>query len=132
MFATLVALNVTNRSGSSTTKTSGVPGGSVEAMRPASVAAARSSGDTNGCWSRWASIAGRANRPRSTTVTPSVSQRRGSVRSHNQVNPCAARIGIANPNVSTRSGGNHPVARPRGTPATVTTAHASRKRRVNP
>jgi hypothetical protein len=101
-------------------------------MRPASVAAARSSGEMKGCWERWAFSAGTAKSTTSAAVALTVSQRRGSVRSQTHVTPCAARIGSANPNVMTRSGGNHPVTMPSGTPATVNAAHAIRNRRVNP
>ena len=87
MLATLVALNVTNRSGSSTTKTNGVPGGTVWAMRPARVAAASSSGETNGCWARCVFTAGTAKSTTSTTVALTVSHRLGSVRSQNHVTP---------------------------------------------
>jgi hypothetical protein len=41
-------------------------------------------------------------------------------------------MGRANPNVITRSGGNHPVTMPTGTPTTVKVAQAMRNRRVNP
>src|SRR5215211_1402272 len=46
--------------------------------------------------------------------------------------PNAARIGIANPNVMKRSGGNHRVTSETATPATVASVHATSARRANP
>ena len=131
MLATWVARNEADVSRSSTANTSGVPAGSVAAIRPASVPARRSSGDMNGVCSFWAIAVGHAIRPISATVMPIVSQRRGSVRSQIHVMPHAARIGRANPNVMIRSGGNHRITSASGTASRVKASHAARNRRAN-
>ena len=112
--------------------TSAVPCGSVAAIRPASVPARTSSGDMNGVCSFCATAVGHAITAITIAVVPIVSHRLGSVRSQIHVMPAAARIGRANPNVSTRSGGNHLVTSATGTATTVKVSHASRNRREKP
>ncbi len=65
----------------------------------------------------------------SAAVTTTASARRGSSRRHRRTSPSAARIGIANPNVTNRSAGSHPVASANTTPATVSANH---ERRIRP
>ena len=65
----------------------------------------------------------------SAAVTTTASARRRSSRCHTRTSPSAARIGIANPNVTNRSAGSHPVTSANATPTNVSTNH---ERRIRP
>ena len=103
---------------SSTTNTSGVPGGRVAAIRPASVAPDQVLGGHEGLSDRAGHRpSGTANSATRIAVRHDgePAARFGALPEPGDA-PSAARIGSAKPNVMIRSGGNHPVAKPDGTP----------------
>ena len=131
-FAARVARNDTVVSVSSTMNTSGVPSGSVSAMRAAVVARSTSSGEMNGNCRLQAIRAPDAISPTSATATSVASQARRSNQSQTATTPTPASAGIENPNVISRSAGNQPVSNPTGAPSTTSAVHAASTRRANP
>ena len=117
--------------GSSTTNTRGVPGGVVDAIRPAYVRSYSSSGETYVCCARQSRIAGATISVTSTIPIGHASHGRP-IRSPIHTRPNPARIGRQNAKVRIRSGGYQPVSTPSGTAAAVTSAHATRNRRAKP
>ena len=135
MFAAWVARKIAVSSMSFTMTTIGVPGGVVAAIRPASVAAAEVLWRDEGLLTRprRRGSATRAAAIRAAVAGQAIhSGTRASRIPSAQAIPRAASTGRANPNVMMRSGGNHPDQIPIGTPTIVSSAHATRNRRVNP
>ena len=125
------ARNSVGVSGSSTTNTSGVPGGVLAAIRPASVEVRSSSGEMNVWASCQPRTVGAAVRITSTMPTGHAIQPRP-MRSASQASPRLASSGMQNANVRTRSGGNQPVRTPAATATSVKASHDTRNRRGNP
>jgi len=128
-FAARVARKVTSGPSALTVNRSTPPGG-VPAMKRFAVVIARTSSSDRKGSCRFHAIAEPASIASvRATVTTAASARRGISRRHRRTIPSAARIGIANPNVTKRSAGSHPVARANTTPAAVRTNH---ERRIRP
>ena len=124
-----VARKLTVSSGSLTQKASGVPARRRDTSSLANVTARTSSSERNGSW-RFHAIAEPASIASvSAEVTTTASVRRRSSRCHTRTSPSAARIGIANPNVTNRSAGSHPVTSANATPTNVSRNH---ERRIRP
>ena len=103
-----------------TTNTNGVPGGNVEAMRPASVAVFSCCGVRYSFCRFHDHIVAPTSTVSTTTVTAHATRRSCAARScHSATAPRAASIGSAKANVTTRSGGYQPVSMPTGTPSNV-------------
>ena len=116
-------------SGSLTRNATGVPGSSRETAPFATASARTSSSDRNGSWRSHAIAEPASIANVSAAVTTTASVRRRSSRCHTRTSPSAARIGIANPNVTNRSAGSHPVTSANATPTNVSTNH---ERRIRP
>ena len=86
----------------------------------------------NGAWRLHAMSAPEAISPTSAAAASIASQTRRSSQSHTATTPTPASAGTENPNVMSRSAGNHPVASPTGAPITTSAVHAASTRRANP
>ena len=130
--AARVARNDTVASSSSTMNTSGVPTGSVSAMRAAVVARATSSGAMKGSCRLHDMSAPDNITPTSAAATSVASHLRRSSQSQTPTTPTPASAGIENPNVISLSAGNQPVSSPTGAPITTSAVHAASTRRAKP
>ena len=72
------------------------------------------------------------SRRRSAAATSVASHTRRSSQSQTPTTPTPASAGIENPNVISRSAGNHPVSSPTGAPRITSAAHAASTRRAKP
>jgi hypothetical protein len=117
--------------GSFATNTSGVRGGVVAAIRPASTAWSISRGETNVGESAHERIGGSTIKiPTATPTGQAIHHRPRRRPSH--TNPRAASRGMQKANVRMRSGGYQVVRRPTGSATADSASHDTRKRRAYP